>query len=111
MSVRIEVWAYALQRLTAMIMAPLVVVHLGVLIYAVQGGLSTAEMLGRTQSSILWPIFYGLFFIAAGVHATIGLRTIIKEVLGPRRAIVDGIAFVFLIAVLLLGVRAVGAIA
>ena len=111
MSVRIEVWAYLLQRLSALIMAPMVVIHLGILIYAVQGGLSTAEMLGRTQSTILWPIFYSLFFVAAGLHASIGLRTVLKEMLPGVRALSDGLAFVFLIAVLLFGVRAVVAIA
>jgi len=111
MSVRVEVWAYALQRLSAMIMAPLVIVHLGVLIYAVQGGLSTAEMLARTQSSLLWPLFYGVFFAAAGLHAAIGLRTILKETLTTSRPVIDGAALAFLLAVFVLGVRAVGAIA
>lgn len=111
MSLRVEVWTHLLQRLSAMIMAPLVIVHLGVLIYAVQGGLSTAEMLSRTQSSVLWPAFYGLFFAAAGLHAAIGLRTILKESLSAPRALVDGLALVFLIAVFGLGLRAVTAIA
>jgi len=111
MSVRVEVWAYALQRLSAMIMAPLVIVHIGVLIYAVQGGLSTAEMLSRTQSTMLWPVFYGVFFVAAGLHAAIGLRTILKETLSPPRPVLDGVALVFLVAVCILGARAVTAIA
>jgi len=111
MSVRVDVWAYSLQRLSAMIMAPMVIIHLGLLIYAVQGGLSTAEMLGRTQSSVLWPMFYGVFFVAAGLHASIGLRTILKETSLFSRPLTDGFAFVFLVAVLILGVRAVAAIA
>ena len=40
---------YILQRLTALIMAPLVLGHLAVMIYAVQGGVSASEILGRTQ--------------------------------------------------------------
>lgn len=111
MSLRLEVWAYALQRLSAMIMAPLVIVHIGVLIYAVQGGLSTAEMLARTQSSVLWPVFYGLFVVAAGLHAAIGLRTIVRENLTTSRAVLEGVPLVFLLAVLWLGMRAVAAIA
>jgi len=42
---------YMLQRITALLMAPLVIGHLAVMIYAIQGGLSTAEILGRTQGS------------------------------------------------------------
>ncbi|NCF47144.1 MAG: succinate dehydrogenase, partial [Alphaproteobacteria bacterium] len=50
---------YMLQRVTALLMAPLVVGHIGVMIYAVQGGLSAAEILGRTQGSVFWFSFYG----------------------------------------------------
>ena len=52
---------YMLQRLTALIMAPLVIGHIAVMIYAVQGGLSAAEILGRTQGSVFWFSFYGQF--------------------------------------------------
>ena len=43
---------YMLQRITALLMAPLVLGHLAVMIYAIQGGLSAAEILGRTQGSL-----------------------------------------------------------
>ena len=36
---------YMLQRLSAMVMAPLVLTHIGVMIYAIQGGLSAGEIL------------------------------------------------------------------
>ena len=36
---------YLLQRLSAMVMAPLVILHLGVMIVAIQGGLDSAEIL------------------------------------------------------------------
>ena len=48
----IGVRLYLLQRLSAMIMVPLVFGHLGMIIYAVQGGLSTAEILSRTQGNV-----------------------------------------------------------
>ena len=64
---------YMLQRLSALILAPLVLTHIGVMIYAVQGGLSAAEILGRTQGSIPWMLFYGLFVAAVSVHAAIGV--------------------------------------
>ena len=43
-----------LQRLSAMVLAPLVVVHLGTMIYAIQDGLSAAEILSRTKGSYFW---------------------------------------------------------
>ena len=65
---------YFAQRLTALIMAPLTLGHLAVMIYAVQGGLSVAEILARTQGSVAWFLFYGGFVVAVAVHAAIGLR-------------------------------------
>lgn len=70
---------YILQRLTALIMAPLVIGHIGVMIYAVQNGLSAEEILGRTQGSYFWAIFYGTFALAVAIHAAIGLRAILHE--------------------------------
>ena len=62
---------YMAQRLTALIMAPLVLGHIAVMIYAIQGGLSSAEILGRTQGSLFWLLFYGLFVLAVSIHAAI----------------------------------------
>ncbi len=70
---------YMLQRITALIMAPLVLGHIGVMIYAVRGGLTAAEILSRTQGSTWWLIFYGSFVAAVSIHAAIGLRVIIFE--------------------------------
>ena len=39
------------QRLSAMLLAALLVVHIGVMIWAVRGGLSGAEILARTRGS------------------------------------------------------------
>lgn len=75
---------YMAQRLSAMIMAPLVLGHIAVMIYAIQGGLSAAEILGRTQGSVFWFAFYGLFVVAVSVHAAIGLRVIAHEWAGLR---------------------------
>jgi len=76
------------QRATAVVLAFCVVVHLATLIYAVQGGLSAAEILGRTRGSAAWLAFYVLFVLAVAVHAPIGLRSILIEWLkwrGPAR--------------------------
>ena len=54
---------YILQRLTALIMAPLVLGHLALMIYAVQGGLSASEILGRTQGSVFWALFMHFLFL------------------------------------------------
>ncbi len=110
MSARNEVRLYGLQRLAALILAPMVIVHLGVMIYAVQGGLSTAEMLSRTQSNPLWPLYYGVFYTAAALHAAIGLRTIGREHTNFRAGVIDAGAGFFALATLTLGVRAVMAI-
>jgi fumarate reductase subunit C len=74
-----EARLYLLQRLSAMLLAPLVLAHLALIVYAVRGGLSAAEILSRTQGSLFWALFYGLFVVAAAVHAPIGLRNVLRE--------------------------------
>jgi len=63
----LDVRLYMAQRLSALIMAPLVLGHIAVMIYAVQGGLSASEILGRTAGSVGWALFYGLFAVAVAV--------------------------------------------
>lgn len=75
---------YMLQRITALVMAPLTLGHIAVMIYAVQGGLSAEEILGRTQGSVFWLLFYGSFVVAVSIHAAIGLRVILHEVSGLK---------------------------
>ena len=106
-----ESWAFVLQRLSALILAPLVMLHLGVMIYAVQGGLSTAEILGRTQTSVLWPGMYGLFFIAAGVHGALGFRNILQEMTAIPGHTINTFAMGLLALVLIFGVQTIRAIA
>ncbi len=78
---------YLAQRISAMLMVPFVIVHLIAMIYAIQGGLSAAEILGRTQGSAFWFAFYGLFVVAAAVHGAIGLRVIAAEWLRLARGL------------------------
>jgi fumarate reductase subunit C len=61
------------------VLALCVLVHLATVIYAVQGGLTAAEILGRTRGSVGWAAFYALFVLAVCVHAPIGLRSIFIE--------------------------------
>ena len=63
-----------------------VLVHLATMIYAVRGGLTGAEILGRTQGSLAWLAFYTLFVLAIVVHVPIGLRAVLGEWLGWRGA-------------------------
>lgn len=72
------------QRLTAMVLAVAVLVHLVTILVAVRGGLSAAEILGRTRGSEAWLGFYAAFALAAGLHGAIGLRTVAAEWLGWR---------------------------
>ena len=80
----IEFRLYMLQRLSALVMAPFVIVHIGVMIYAIQDGLTAAEILGRTQGSVFWFLFYGMFVVAVSIHAALGLRVILSEWAGLR---------------------------
>lgn len=101
---------YLLQRFSALAMAPLVVVHIVVIILAVQGGLTATEILGRTQGSLAWAGFYGLFVAAAAVHAAIGLRVVFGEWLGLSDRASELVAWLFFAAILGLGARAVWAV-
>jgi fumarate reductase subunit C len=101
---------YLLQRLTALIMAPLVIGHIAVMIYAIQGGLTAAEILGRTQGSLFWGAFYGLFVLAVAIHAAIGLRNIAQEWLRLEGAALHALTCLVGLGLLVLGGRAVFAV-
>jgi fumarate reductase subunit C len=105
-----EIRLYALQRLSALVMVPLVVIHLGLIVYAVEGGLSAGEILGRTQGSVGWALFYGLFVVAAAIHAPIGLRNVLREWTPLARRPVDLAMLAFGALLLVLGLRAVVAV-
>jgi len=101
---------YMAQRISALVMAPLVLGHIAVMIYAIQGGLSAAEILGRTQGSVIWALFYGTFVVAVSVHAAIGLRTILYEWAGMRGRALDGAALAICTVLLAMGLQAVYAV-
>ncbi|MCB1744052.1 MAG: succinate dehydrogenase [Gammaproteobacteria bacterium] len=102
--------AFFLQRGTALLLAPLVLVHLGLIIYAVRGGLSANEILARTQGSTGWGLFYALFVLAVSVHAGIGLRNVLDEATGLPRGASAALAHLFMLLLLVLGLRAVYAV-
>lgn len=106
----LELRLYLAQRISAAIIAPLVLIHLGMMIYAIQGGIDAAEILARTRGSVWWGLNYGLFVIAVAVHAAIGLRNILREWLALRGAALNLVAWGSFALLLLLGLRAVAAV-
>lgn len=106
----IDLRLYMIQRLTALLMAPFVLVHLGGMIYAIQGGLTAGEILGRTQGSVLWALFYGGFVLAAGVHGAIGLRVILHEWFGIRGTALSAVTIGIGALLIVTGLRAVIAV-
>jgi fumarate reductase subunit C len=106
----VEVRLFLLQRLSAMLLAPLVLVHLGLILYAVGGGLTADEILARTQGSIGWALFYGVFVLAACVHAPIGVRNVLKEWSGLGGRGLDVAMLILAAALLATGLRAVWAV-
>ena len=110
MSARSQLRLWIAQRASAMVLALCVLIHLLTLVYAVRGGLSAAEILGRTQGSMGWASFYVLFVLAVSVHAPIGLRTICMEWLGWRGRSLDIAVIACGLALAGLGLRAVWAV-
>lgn len=101
---------YLLQRMSALVMAPLVVGHIAVMIYAVQNGLSAGEILSRTQGSLGWALFYGLFVAAVSVHAAIGLRAVAFETLRLPARWLDPLTWTVGVLLFAMGSRAVAAV-
>jgi fumarate reductase subunit C len=107
---RLDLFLYLAQRISAAILAPLVLVHLGLIVYATRGGLSAGEILGRTQGSAFWALLYGLFVLAVAVHAPIGLRTVVGETTPWRGRSLEAAMALVALALLGLGFRAVAAV-
>ena len=81
--------------------------HLATIIYAVQGGLTAAEILGRTRGNVAWFAFYSVFVLAVSVHAPIGLRSVFIEWLRWRGHSRDLVLLAFAGALAWTGMRAV----
>lgn len=110
MNTRLEVRLWAAQRISAMVLGLCVLVHLITIIVAMHRGLTAAEILGRTQGSVMWAGFYLVFVIAVAVHAPIGLRTLVAETLGWRgRGVEVGVLLVACVLAAF-GLRAIWAV-
>ena len=103
----LETRLWIAQRLTAVMVAFCVVVHLLTIIVAVRGGLSAAEILGRLRGSTGWLAFYVFFVGTVAVHAAIGLRAVAAEWLSWRGRFLDAATFLTGALLLALGLRAV----
>lgn len=107
MNQRAQVLLWGAQRISAMVLALCVLVHLLTMIYAVRSGLSAAEILGRTQGSMAWFAFYTVFVAAVAVHAPIGLRTILSEIFSWRGRGLDVLTGIIGLSLAMWGMRAV----
>jgi succinate dehydrogenase subunit C len=107
---RTESLLWLAQRASAAVLALCVIVHLATMIVAVRGGLTAAEILGRTRGSMAWMLFYGVFVAAVAVHAPIGVRTVVAEMRGEHGRSIDVAMLAFAVVLLVLGWRAVAAV-
>jgi fumarate reductase subunit C len=107
---RSQVLLWGAQRISAMVLALCVIVHLVTIIYAVRNGLTAAEILGRTRGNAMWGGFYALFVAAIAVHAPIGLRTILSETFMWRGRSLEVVILAFGMLLALWGWRAVYAV-
>lgn len=98
------------QRLSAMVLALCVVVHLALMIVAVRGGLSAGEILSRTRGSLAFGGFYAVFVLACAVHVPIGLATIAREWWRLGEGAAWALSRAFGLLLLGLGLRAVWAV-
>ena len=94
------------QRISAMVLGICVAIHLLIIFYAIRGGLSAQEILGRTQGNILFAIFYEVFVLACFVHAPIGLANILQETF-PKTEIARPLSWILALMILILGTTAV----
>ena len=62
-----------LQRISAMVLAVCVIVHVGAIVYATRGGLTAAEPLGGTRGNALFAVFKVAFVAACAIHVPVGL--------------------------------------
>lgn len=106
MSYKTQTRLWVAQRASAAVLAVCVAVHLVTIVYAVRGGLSAAEILGRTRGNGAWLAFYSIFVLAAAVHAPIGLRSVFMEWLRWRGRTLDVFLVAVSIMILALGMRA-----
>lgn len=105
--IRTETKLWVWQRLSAAVLSICVVVHLVVIVYAVQDGLTAAEIISRVSGNLMWFAFYSVFVISIAVHAPIGIRTILNEMTSIGPSATHLIMATFSLIILVMGFRAV----
>ena len=106
-SIRFETQLWLAQRMSAVVLALCVLVHLVTIIVVTRHGLSGPEILARLRAAPGWSVFYLVFVISVAVHAPIGLRAIAIEWLRWQgRSLNAGVLAVGLL-LFVLGVRAI----
>ena len=111
MGTRSQTTLWIAQRASAAVLALCVLVHLATILYAVRGGISAVEILGRTRGSTGWLGFYSRFVLACTVHAPIGLRTVLREWVAWRGRGCDTAMWLLAALIAWSGMRAVLAVA
>ena len=106
-SLRTQARLWWWQRVSAMVLACCVFLHLGVIVYAVHSGLSEAAILARTRGNWLFGAFYFLFVAMCAVHVPIGLLRVAEEWMNWRGKSALIAACAISLALALLGLRAV----
>jgi fumarate reductase subunit C len=107
---RREALLWYAQRASAVVLALCVAVHLAIIVYAVRGGLSAAEILGRTRGNWAFGAFYGTFVVACAVHAPIGLANMLAESWRRHARLARFVAQAFAVLLLAVGSVAVYAV-
>ncbi|CAB3755730.1 succinate dehydrogenase [Paraburkholderia humisilvae] len=101
---------WRVQRISAMVLALCVTVHLMTMIVVVHGGLSAGAILARLHGNGVWGLFYAVFVLAAAAHVPVGLRRIAEEWLGWRGASVFAVSALIGLMLAVAGLRAVYAL-
>lgn len=101
---------FVAQRLSAMVLAFAVAVHLATILYASHAGLTAGAILARTRGNVAFAAFYTVFVIAVSVHAPIGLRNILREWTAWRGRTLNLALLLFAALLLVLGFSAVIAV-
>ena len=107
MSEVVQTRLWLAQRISALVLAIAVTVHLVGIITAVRGGLTAGEIIERVGGNGVLALFYGVFVIACAVHAPIGLSAVLREMTALKPASANGIAGAFAALILLLGLQVV----
>lgn len=102
--------SFYIQRISGGLLAGCLLIHIATILYAVQGGLSVAEIQNRIQGSEFWFVLYSIFIFAAIVHAAIGLKNVFSEWIKLPPVLISVLVLVYFVVSSFLGISAILAI-